>query len=57
MKGAEEARGLLEEEERKEIKEVISGVTLRLEEGKLLAVVGRVGSGKSSLLAKILGET
>ncbi len=28
-----------------------------LEEGKLLAVIGKVGSGKSTLLASIMGET
>ena len=37
--------------------DVLNDVRLTLEDGKLLAVVGRVGSGKSSLLATIMGET
>ena len=36
---------------------VVQDITLSVEDGKLLAVVGRVGSGKSSLLASLLGET
>ena len=36
---------------------VNSNISLTLEDGKLLAVVGRVGSGKTSLLASLLGET
>ena len=36
---------------------MINGVSLTLEDGKLLAVIGRVGSGKTSLLASLLGET
>ena len=31
-------------------------VSLQIEEGSLVAVVGVMGSGKSSLLAAILGE-
>lgn len=31
-------------------------VNLRIKEGSLVAIVGTVGSGKSSLLAAILGE-
>lgn len=34
----------------------IFSITLRLAEGSLVAVVGGVGSGKSSLLLSILGE-
>ncbi|KAA1102965.1 hypothetical protein PGT21_001583 [Puccinia graminis f. sp. tritici] len=34
----------------------LSGITLSVRKGDLLAIVGRVGSGKSSLLAGILGE-
>ena len=35
---------------------VLRDVTLRLEQGELVAVVGLVGAGKSSLLAALLGE-
>ena len=35
----------------------VEDVSLSLEDGKLLAVVGRVASGKTSLLASLLGET
>jgi ABC-type multidrug transport system fused ATPase/permease subunit len=34
----------------------LSGISLSVSNGKLLAIVGRVGSGKSSLLFGILGE-
>ena len=34
----------------------ISSISLEAEEGSLIAVVGVVGAGKSSLLAAILGE-
>jgi ABC-type multidrug transport system fused ATPase/permease subunit len=34
----------------------LTGVDLEVREGELLAVVGHVGSGKSSLLAAVLGE-
>lgn len=34
----------------------LSDINLSLKKGELLAVVGRVGSGKSSLLSAILGE-
>ncbi|PLW17293.1 hypothetical protein PCASD_18374 [Puccinia coronata f. sp. avenae] len=34
----------------------LSGISLNVSKGDLLAVVGRVGSGKSSLLSGILGE-
>ncbi|XP_042886660.1 multidrug resistance-associated protein 1-like isoform X6 [Penaeus japonicus] len=35
---------------------VLKGINLRVSEGSLLAVVGTVGAGKSSLLSAILGE-
>eukprot|EP00928_Gymnodinium_smaydae_P031980 TRINITY_DN23293_c0_g1_i1.p1 TRINITY_DN23293_c0_g1~~TRINITY_DN23293_c0_g1_i1.p1 ORF type:complete len:1367 (-),score=172.97 TRINITY_DN23293_c0_g1_i1:180-4280(-) len=35
---------------------VLSGVTLKIQRGQKVAVVGRVASGKSSLLSSILGE-
>lgn len=38
-------------------KAVISGISLHVGPGELCAVVGRVGSGKSSLCAAILNET
>ena len=31
-------------------------INMRVEHGKLVAVVGQVGSGKSSLISAILGE-
>lgn len=34
----------------------LSNINLTIETGKLIAVVGKVGSGKSSLLSAILGE-
>ena len=38
-------------------KAVVSNITLSIATGKLCAIVGRVGSGKSSLCAAILNET
>ncbi|XP_043486922.1 ATP-binding cassette sub-family C member 4-like isoform X1 [Polistes fuscatus] len=35
---------------------ILEGIQLSLEKGKLYAVIGMVGSGKSSLLSTILGE-
>ncbi|KAH9499530.1 Multidrug resistance-associated protein 1 [Bulinus truncatus] len=35
---------------------VLSNINLNIPEGKLVAVVGHIGSGKSSLLSAILGE-
>ena len=35
---------------------VLKNINFRVREGELVAVVGAVGSGKSSLLAAILGE-
>ncbi len=32
-------------------------LSFTVEEGELLAVIGQVGSGKSSLLSTLLGET
>jgi ABC-type multidrug transport system fused ATPase/permease subunit len=36
--------------------EVLNNINLEIKKGKLTAIVGTVGSGKSSLLASILGE-
>ena len=36
---------------------VIQNISLKLVEGKVLGVVGKVGSGKSSLIATIMQET
>jgi len=36
--------------------ECLKGINLRVKDGQLVAVVGAVGSGKSSLLSAILGE-
>ena len=36
---------------------MLSGLDFTAEEGKLLAVIGKVGSGKTSLLASVMGET
>lgn len=35
---------------------IISRITLEIPEGKLVVVVGRVGSGKSSLIQAMIGE-
>ncbi|KAI4502295.1 hypothetical protein M0802_002207 [Mischocyttarus mexicanus] len=35
---------------------ILEGINLSIEKGKLYAVIGMVGSGKSSLLSSILGE-
>lgn len=35
---------------------VLRNINMRVKEGSLVAVVGTVGSGKSSLLSAILGE-
>lgn len=35
---------------------ILKGLSLSLEQGKLTAVVGKVGSGKSSVIAALLGE-
>uniref|UniRef100_A0A915LA63 ABC transporter domain-containing protein n=1 Tax=Romanomermis culicivorax TaxID=13658 RepID=A0A915LA63_ROMCU len=37
-------------------KSTLSGVNLNVEPGQLIAVVGPVGCGKSSMLSAILGE-
>lgn len=34
----------------------LSKLNLKVEKGELIAVVGRIGSGKSSLLTAVLGE-
>ena len=39
-----------------EIPPVLSTINLKIKRGSLVAVVGPVGSGKSSLLSAILGE-
>ena len=44
------------EKEKKQPKLVNENISLGLEDGRLIAVVGRVGSGKSSLLASLMGE-
>lgn len=38
-------------------KPVLSDINLEIEEGKIVAIVGRIGQGKSSLLSSIMGET
>lgn len=35
---------------------ILKDISLRVKEGSLVAVVGAVGSGKSSLLSAFLGE-
>lgn len=45
-----------DDEETEAGKEVLRGIDLEIRSGKLAAVVGMVGSGKSSLLGCILGE-
>lgn len=37
-------------------RDIINRVNLKIGEGKLVAVVGQVGAGKSSLIAAMLGE-
>ncbi|KAF8977551.1 hypothetical protein BGZ46_007309 [Entomortierella lignicola] len=38
------------------VKPTLSDINLRIPEGNLIAIVGRVGQGKSSLLSSIMGE-
>lgn len=38
------------------VEPILTDINLSLKKGELLAVVGRVGSGKSSLLSAVLGE-
>jgi len=38
-------------------KPVLSDINLEIEEGKIVAIVGRIGQGKTSLLSSIMGET
>ena len=38
------------------VKYIISSINLTIEEGSLVAIVGQVGAGKSSILSAILGE-
>ena len=45
-----------EDSEEKEFKPTLKSIDLNVARGSLVAVVGQVGSGKSSLLSAILGE-
>jgi ABC-type multidrug transport system fused ATPase/permease subunit len=36
---------------------VLSDINLKIKEGKIAAIVGRIGQGKTSLLSSIMGET
>ena len=40
-----------------EIQTIVDGVNLKLENNDFVIIIGSVGSGKSSLLYSILGET
>ena len=46
-----------EEAEHKDGRFVMEGVNFRAQRGKLTMIIGKIGSGKSSLLYSILGET
>lgn len=43
-------------DEAKDKNSVISNINLSVERGQLLGIIGKVGSGKSSILHAILGE-
>ncbi len=45
------------ESEERDFRAVNMNVSFELEEGTLLGVIGKIGSGKSSLLATVMGET
>lgn len=45
-----------EDNEEKEFKPTLRSINLNVTRGSLVAVVGQVGSGKSSLLSAILGD-
>ncbi|RCH98429.1 ATP-binding cassette, sub-C (CFTR MRP), member 9, partial [Rhizopus stolonifer] len=42
---------------REDAQPVLSGINLQVKKGQVTAVVGRVGSGKSSLISALLGDT
>ncbi|KAF9500249.1 multidrug resistance-associated ABC transporter [Pleurotus eryngii] len=53
---AAEAEGSVESHEAKEQPFVLKNLSLEIDKGSFVAIVGRVGSGKSSLLQALIGE-
>ncbi|KAF9944656.1 Canalicular multispecific organic anion transporter 1, partial [Mortierella alpina] len=51
-----ERQPLLAAAEPSPVKPILSNITLRVPEGHLTAIAGRIGQGKSSLLSAIMGE-
>ncbi|KAF9968528.1 hypothetical protein BGZ70_002765 [Mortierella alpina] len=51
-----ERQPLLAATEPSPIKPILSNITLRIPDGHLTAIAGRIGQGKSSLLSAIMGE-
>ena len=47
----------VESDEQSRFKPVNKNVSFEISDGDLLCVIGKVGSGKSSLLATVMGET